>query len=108
LLVDDVVDSGPVYPFTVKDKGMMMFDEKDLAALALVSRLAESTVKPLSAREFWALHRRVEPSMLHGMTAVEIASALAISGRGRRAHCPAVRPRHQRCIALEKLDHSGI
>lgn len=85
-----------------------MFDEKDLAALALISRLAESAVKPLSAREFWALRRRVEPSMLHGMTAVEIASALAISGEDAERIARLFDRATNIAITLEKLDHSGI
>ncbi len=46
-----------------------MLDEKDLAALALTSRLVESAAKPLYSREFWALRQGIEPSALHGMTA---------------------------------------
>jgi hypothetical protein len=69
---------------------MRVLDEKDLAALALTSRLVESATKPLSSREFWALRRGIEPSALHGMTATDIAAELAIPGEGRRAYRPAV------------------
>ena len=43
-----------------------MLDEQDLAALALTSRLVESAAKPLSSREFWALRRSFEPSVMYG------------------------------------------
>lgn len=85
-----------------------MFDEQDLAALALTSRLAESTVKPLSAREFWALHRRTEPSTLRGMTAMEMTSALAICGEDAERIARLFDRAAGIAIALEKLDHSGI
>jgi hypothetical protein len=41
-------------------------DEQDLAALALTSRLVDSAVKPLSAREIWALRRTIEPTVSPG------------------------------------------
>ena len=38
-----------------------MLDDRDVAALALTSRLVDSTVTPLSAREFWAAVEARQP-----------------------------------------------
>lgn len=85
-----------------------MLNEQDLAALALTSRLVESAVKPLSSREFWALRRSVEPSTLHGMTAIQMASALAIAGEDAERIARLFDRAAGIAVALEKLDHSGI
>ena len=85
-----------------------MLDEHDLAALALSSRLVESTVKPLSSREFWELSRRTEPSALRGRTAVEIASELAVSGEEAERIVRLFDRAAGFALAIEKLDHSGI
>ena len=87
---------------------MTMLDEQDLAALALTSRLVESTAKPLSSREFWALRRSIEPSALHGMTANEIAAELAIPAENAERIAQLFDRVAGLAIALEKLDHSGI
>jgi predicted Rossmann fold nucleotide-binding protein DprA/Smf involved in DNA uptake len=85
-----------------------MLDEKDLAALALTSRLVESATKPLSPREFWALRRGIEPSALHGMTATDIAAELAILDEDAERIARLFDRVAGLAIALEKLDHSGI
>lgn len=85
-----------------------MLDEQDLAALALTSRLVDSTEKPLSSHEFWALCRSGEPSALHGMTASAIAAELSVPSE----HAERIAQLFDRAgglaIALEKLDHAGI
>lgn len=85
-----------------------MLDERDLAALALTSRLVESAAKPLSAQEFWALRRSGEPSALHGMTATEIAAELSISSNDAERIARLFDRAAGLAIALERLDHSGI
>lgn len=85
-----------------------MLDEKDLAALALTSRLVESATKPLSAREFWALRRVAEPSTLQGMTATAIAAELSIPSDDADRIASLFDRAAGLAIALEKLDHSGI
>lgn len=85
-----------------------MLDEKDLAALALTSRLVESATKPLSAREFWALRRVAEPSTLHGMTATEIAAELSMPSDDAERIARLFDRAAGLAIALEKLDHSGV
>lgn len=85
-----------------------MLDEKDLAALALTSRLVESATKPLSAREFWALRRVAEPSTLHGMTTTEIAAELSMPSDDAERIARLFDRAAGLAIALEKLDHSGI
>lgn len=85
-----------------------MLDEQDLAALALTSRLVESAVKPLSSRDFWVLRRSVEPSALQGMTAIQLASTLAISGEDAERIARLSDRAAGIAVALEKLDHSGI
>jgi predicted Rossmann fold nucleotide-binding protein DprA/Smf involved in DNA uptake len=87
---------------------MTMLDDQDLAALALTSRLIESDAKPLSSREFWALRRNVEPTMLHGKTATEIASEFAIPHEEAERIARLLDRAAGLAIALEKLDHSGI
>ena len=85
-----------------------MFDEQDLAALALTSRLVDSATKPLSAREFWALCRGSEPSALHGMTASEIAAELSVPSEDAERIAKLFDRAGGLAIALEKLDHAGI
>ena len=85
-----------------------MLDEQELAALALTSRLVESPTKPLPAREFWALRRRIEPSALHGMTAGEIAAELSVPSEDADRIAKLFDRAAGLAIALEKLDHSGI
>jgi predicted Rossmann fold nucleotide-binding protein DprA/Smf involved in DNA uptake len=85
-----------------------MLDEQDLAALALTSRLVDTAAKPLSAREFWALRRRIEPSTLPGRTASEIASELAIPGEDGERIARLFDRATGLALAIEKLDHSGI
>nr|WP_090276614.1 DNA-processing protein DprA [Mycolicibacterium komanii]CRL70050.1 putative Rossmann fold nucleotide-binding protein involved in DNA uptake [Mycolicibacterium komanii] len=87
---------------------MTMLDERDLAVLALTSRLTESEAKPLSAREFWALRRKVEPSVLHGRTATEIAADSAVTGEDADRIARLFDRAAGLAMALEKLDHSGI
>lgn len=87
---------------------MTTLDEKDLAALALTSRLVDSTVRPLSSREFWALRRRVEPTALHGMTATDISADLMIPADNAERIAQLFDRVAGLAIALEKLDHSGI
>ncbi len=86
----------------------MLLDEQDLAALALTSRLVESATKPMPAREFWALRRRIEPSTLQGMTASEIAAELSIPSEDAERIATLFDRAAGLAIALEKLDHSGI
>jgi predicted Rossmann fold nucleotide-binding protein DprA/Smf involved in DNA uptake len=76
--------------------------------VALTSRLVDSAAKPLSAREFWALRRSIEPSALRAMTAGEIASELAVSGEEGERIARLFDRAAGLAIALEKLDHSGI
>ena len=85
-----------------------MLNDQDLAAVALTSRLVDSAPKPLSAREYWALRRSVEPSALHGKTATEIASEFPFSGAYAERIALLVERVVSLAIALEKLDHSGI
>jgi predicted Rossmann fold nucleotide-binding protein DprA/Smf involved in DNA uptake len=87
---------------------MKMLDEQDLAALALTSRLVDSAVKPLSAREFWALRRTIEPTTLHGMAANEIAAELVIPAENADRIAQLFDRIAGIAIALENLDHSGI
>ncbi|HTQ16778.1 DNA-processing protein DprA [Mycobacterium sp.] len=84
-----------------------MLDEQGLAALALTSRLVESTAKPLSAREFWSLRRQVEPSSLRGMTADEIATELAVGTEDGERIATLFDRGAGLAIALERLNHSG-
>lgn len=85
-----------------------MLDEHDLAALALTSRLVDSPAKPLSAPEFWALQRRIEPAALHGMTAGDIAAALSVPGEDGERIAKLFDRAGGLAIALERLDHAGI
>lgn len=85
-----------------------MLDDQDLAALALTSRLVESEAKPLSSREFWALRRAFEPSMLHGKTSPEIASECAVPREDAERIARLFDRAAALAFALEKLDHSGI
>jgi predicted Rossmann fold nucleotide-binding protein DprA/Smf involved in DNA uptake len=85
-----------------------MLDEQGLAALALTSRLVESTAKLLSAREFWALRRRVEPSSLRGMAADEIAAELAVGTKDGERIATLFDRGAGLAIALERLGHSGM
>jgi predicted Rossmann fold nucleotide-binding protein DprA/Smf involved in DNA uptake len=85
-----------------------MQDEQGLAALALTSRLVESTAKPLSAREFWALRRRIEPSSLLGMAAGEIAMELAVGAADSERIATLVDRGAGLAIALERMSHSGM
>lgn len=87
---------------------MTMLDEQDLAALALTSRLVDAAAKPLSAREFWVLSRRIGPSALRGRTASEIACELAISGDDAERIARLFDRAAGLALAVEKLDHSGI
>jgi predicted Rossmann fold nucleotide-binding protein DprA/Smf involved in DNA uptake len=87
---------------------MKMLDEPALAALALTSRLVESSAKPLSAREFWELRRQVEPSSLQGMTAHQIAAELAVATKDAERVASLFDRGVGLAIALEKLAHSGI
>jgi predicted Rossmann fold nucleotide-binding protein DprA/Smf involved in DNA uptake len=87
---------------------MTMFDEQDLAALALTSRLVDSATKPLSSREFWALLRCSEPSGLHGMTASDIAAQLSVTSDYAERIAQLFDRAGGLAIALEKLDHAGI
>ena len=87
---------------------MTMLDDQDLAALALTSRLVDATVKPLSSREFWALRRDVEPSVLHGMTAADIASEFRIPSDTAERIARLCDRSAALALAVEKLDHSGI
>jgi predicted Rossmann fold nucleotide-binding protein DprA/Smf involved in DNA uptake len=85
-----------------------MLDDQDLAALALTSRLVESEAKPFSSREFWALRRNVEPFMLHGKPATEIASEFAVPDEEAERIARLLDRAAGLAIALERLDHSGI
>ena len=85
-----------------------MQDEQGLAAMALTSRLVESTAKPLSAREFWALRRRIEPSSLLGMAASEIAMELAVGAADSERIATLVDRGAGLAIALERMSHSGM
>jgi predicted Rossmann fold nucleotide-binding protein DprA/Smf involved in DNA uptake len=87
---------------------MSMLDERDLAALALTSRLVESAAKPLSSREFWSLRRRIEPTALHGMAAQDIAAEFAFPPEEAERIARLFDRVAGLAIALEKLDHSGI
>jgi predicted Rossmann fold nucleotide-binding protein DprA/Smf involved in DNA uptake len=87
---------------------MSMLDERDLAAVALTSRLVESAAKPLSSREFWALRRRIEPTALHGMSAKDIAAEFAFPAEEAERIAQLFDRVAGLAIALEKLDHSGI
>ena len=87
---------------------MTVLDDQDLTALALTSRLVDSTVKPLSSREFWALRRDVEPSALHGMTAADIASEFLIPSDTAERIARLCDRSAALALAVEKLDHSGI
>jgi len=87
---------------------MRMLDDQDLAALALTSRLVESEAKPFSSREFWALRRNVEPFMLHGKPATEIASEFAVPDEEAERIARLLDRAAGLAIALERLDHSGI
>jgi predicted Rossmann fold nucleotide-binding protein DprA/Smf involved in DNA uptake len=87
---------------------MSLLDEQGLAALALTSRLVDSTAKPLSAREFWALRRRVEPSVLRGMPADEIATELAVGTEDGARIATLFDRGAGLAIALERLSHSGM
>ena len=85
-----------------------MLDEAGLAAVALTSRLVESPVKPLSAREFWTLRRRAEPSSLRGMTAHDIAAEVEIATKAAERVATLFERGVGLAIALEDLAHSGI
>jgi predicted Rossmann fold nucleotide-binding protein DprA/Smf involved in DNA uptake len=87
---------------------MTMLDEQDLAALALTSRVVDAAAKPLSAREFWALSRRIEPSALRGRTATEISSELAVPCEDGERIARLFDRATGLALAIEKLDHSGI
>jgi predicted Rossmann fold nucleotide-binding protein DprA/Smf involved in DNA uptake len=87
---------------------MTMLDEQDMATLALTSRVVDSTVKPLSAREFWGLSQRIEPSALRGRTAGEIASELAVPCEDGERIARLFDRATGLALAIEKLDHSGI
>jgi predicted Rossmann fold nucleotide-binding protein DprA/Smf involved in DNA uptake len=87
---------------------MTVLDEQDLAALTLTSRLVDSAVKPLSAREFWQLSQRVEPSALRGSTASEIAAESAVPGEDAERIATLFDRAAGLALAVEKLDHSGI
>jgi predicted Rossmann fold nucleotide-binding protein DprA/Smf involved in DNA uptake len=87
---------------------MTMLDDQDLAALALTSRLVDSPAKPLSSREFWALRRDVEPSVLHGMAAADIASEYLVPGDFAERIARLFDRSAAIALAVEKLDHSGI
>lgn len=85
-----------------------MLDDRDLAALALTSRLVDSPVKTLSSREFWALRRDVEPSALHGMAAGDIASEYLIPNDTAERIARLFDRSAALALAVETLDHSGI
>lgn len=85
-----------------------MLDDSELAALALTSRLVDSPVKPLSAREFWALSQRIEPAALRGRTGKAIASVLAVSDDGGDRIAGLFDRASALALAIEKLDHSGV
>jgi predicted Rossmann fold nucleotide-binding protein DprA/Smf involved in DNA uptake len=85
-----------------------MLDEQDLAALALTSRVVDTAAKPLSAREFWALSQRVEPSALRARTASEIAAELAIPGDDADRIARLFDRAAGLALAIERLDHAGI
>jgi predicted Rossmann fold nucleotide-binding protein DprA/Smf involved in DNA uptake len=85
-----------------------MLDEQGSAALALTSRLVDSTAKPLSAREFWALRRRIEPSSLRGMAAAGIAAELAVDAEDGERIAMLFDRGAGLAIALERLGHSGV
>ncbi|MFZ0833861.1 MAG: DNA-processing protein DprA [Mycobacterium sp.] len=85
-----------------------MLDDQDLAALALTSRLVESAAKPLSAREFWAMRRDVEPSALLGMTAHRMRDQLAGTGLDAERVTRLLDRNAALAITIEKLGHSGI
>lgn len=87
---------------------MTMLDEQDLAALALTSRLVDSAVKPLSAREFWQLSERIAPDALRGMTASEVVSELAVPRTDAERIARLFDRAAGLALAIEKLDHSGI
>lgn len=85
-----------------------MLDEAGLAAVALTSRLVESQVKPLSAREFWTLRRRIEPSSLRGMSTRDIVAELEITTEDAERVATLFERGVGLAIALEHLAHSGI
>jgi predicted Rossmann fold nucleotide-binding protein DprA/Smf involved in DNA uptake len=87
---------------------MRMLDDRDLAALALTSRLVDARVKPLSPREFWALRRDVEPSALHGMTARDIAAEYLVPNDHAERIARLFDRSAALALAVEKLGHSGI
>ncbi len=85
-----------------------MLDEAELAAVALTSRLVDSPAKPLSAREFWGLRQRVEPSALRGRSAHHIAAELAASEQEGERIARLFDRAAALAVALENLDHAGI
>jgi predicted Rossmann fold nucleotide-binding protein DprA/Smf involved in DNA uptake len=87
---------------------MTILDEHDLAVVALTSRVLDSTAKPLSSREFWALSERIEPSTLRGRTASQIATELAVPCEDGERIARLFDRATGLALAIEKLDHSGI
>jgi predicted Rossmann fold nucleotide-binding protein DprA/Smf involved in DNA uptake len=83
--------------------------DTSLAALLLTNRIVDVGHKPLSASEFWSLHKVVgDPSVLLGMTAEEMSAQLALT-----------REQAVRCVGLleavtafaferERLEEEGV
>lgn len=85
-----------------------MLDDRAAATLALTSRLVDSTVTPLSAREFWQLSNVADPASLLGKPAGDIASEFSLGADEAERIATLLDRGTALAIALERLDHAGI
>lgn len=79
-----------------------------LATLALTTRIVPSEAKPLSAKEFWPLNRRVPLADLTGMNAADIAREASISVAESERLLRLLDRSTAVALAVERLEQAGV
>jgi predicted Rossmann fold nucleotide-binding protein DprA/Smf involved in DNA uptake len=83
--------------------------DTSLAALLLTNRIVDVGVKPLSAGEFWALHRTIDDaSVLMGMTAEAIAAAASVPLNEAERYAALLGAGTAFAFERERLEEEGV
>ena len=85
-----------------------MFDEAELAALALTSSLTPAAVEPLTAAEYWKLTRSVEPAALRGRSAQALSADFGFAQSEAERVALLLDRGVGLALALERLSHLGV
>ncbi len=87
----------------------MNVTDTSLAALLLTNRIVDVGEKPLSASEFWALHRAVEDAnALMGMTAEAIAAAASVPLNEAERYAALLGAGTAFAFERERLEEEGV